>query len=90
MAVRALPEISMIRLREIGSASWDAMVALGPSMRPDEFDRYLATAATRLWNGDSEGEVADYLMIAETGCLGVDTGSGMRERALRHAEGSLG
>lgn len=62
-------------------------MALKPPPASDKFDRYLATAASRLWNGGSDGEVADYLVTVETERLGVDTGSGMRERVLHLVRG---
>jgi hypothetical protein len=81
--VESLPRLSLARLRGIGQRKWDVIAALGKSApSPLETDEYLLTAARRLWNGEHDGVVADYFIDASIECLGVDTGSGIRERAL--------
>lgn len=79
--MRPLPNISMAKLREIGRRKWDAL----PDREcgnADQGDRYLATAAVRIWNGDADETVADYIVEVEIDRLGLDTGQGIRERAL--------
>ena len=71
------------RLREIGQTRWDVVSALGSSAPPlAELDCYLLAAVELLRNGSDDGAVADYFIDVSTECLGVDTGSGIRERAL--------
>ena len=86
--MQPLPHIDISRLREIGRGQWDALdESDGDALAAGRYDRYLATAAVRLWNGESEDDVADYLVTVETEGLGLDTGTGMRERAVDLASG---
>ena len=69
-------------LRRIADSRWDAVWAVGcKATETDRYDDYLATAAFMLWNGESETKVGDYLVDVEIERLGIDTGSGIRERA---------
>ena len=81
--MNAILDIDLDRLRAIGQTKWDMIAALGSSVPPlAELDRYLVTAVELLRRGSDDGAVADYFIDVSTECLGVDTGSGIRERAL--------
>jgi hypothetical protein len=56
------------------------------SLRSGEYDRYLFEAADRLREGAVNDDVADYFINVATEELGIDTGSGMRARALIFAK----
>ena len=71
------------RVREIGRRKWDIVSALSTSAPPQPvIDHYLLGALERISRGWDDGAVADYIIDAAIECLGVDTGSGIRERAL--------
>ena len=81
--MNAILDIDLERLRAIGQTKWDLVAALGSSAPPlAELDSYLITAVELLRRGSDDGAVADYFIDVSTECLGVDTGSGIRERAL--------
>lgn len=81
--MNAILDIDLQCLREIAQTKWDVVAALGSSAPPlAELDRYLVTAVELLGGGSDDGAVADYIIDVSTECLGVDTGSGIRERAL--------
>jgi hypothetical protein len=74
------------RLREVGAANWDVIDAFAASTPdPSVYDRYLIEAACRLADGATNDDIADYMINVATEELGVDTGSGMRDRALMFA-----
>jgi hypothetical protein len=78
---RACP--SLEHLREIAAKRWDVVHAVSDSgLRSGEYDRYLSEAADRLRAGAANDDVADYFINIATEELGIDTGSGMRARAL--------
>jgi len=78
------PTFQLSSLREIGWAKWDPIGVGGPDhgWPADEYDTYLLQAAGQLWNGQSEEEVADYLVKIETEHMGLEAVSGIRPRAL--------
>ena len=77
-----MPGIEIEQLRAIADREWDALTASNRlAAGTDLYDRFLATAASMLWNGASDVEVGDYLVEVEIECLGIDTGDGIRERA---------
>ncbi len=78
------PRFEMAKLRVIGWATWDPIGVGGPDhgWPADEYDTYLLQAARRLWNGQSEDEVADYLFNIETEHMGLESVPGIRHRAL--------
>ena len=70
-------------LREIGRSKWDKIAALGRDAPPSSVtDHYLIRAAELISDGADDARVADYLIDVSTEQLGVDTGNGIRERAL--------
>lgn len=69
------------KLRRVAERHWDAY---DPS-NATESDPYLVAAVRRLSAGHSLDAVAEYIVEAEIDCLGIDTGSGIRERALQFA-----
>ena len=81
--MRADDQISLPRLRAIGRANWEVMPEADDAcVHAGYYDRYLVEAFTRLSDGADEEDVADYLVTIETECIGMDSGSGMRDRAL--------
>ena len=65
------------------------MGELGPNRTTRDrlpYDSYLLQAAGRLWNGASQGEVADYLVSIETDYMGLGEAPGVRQRALKAAD----
>ena len=81
------PAIQLSCLREIGWAKWDPIGVGGPDngWPADEYDTYLLQAAGQLWNGQSDDEVADYLIKIETENMGLEAVAGIRSRALEVA-----
>lgn len=78
------PKFNLLRLREIGWSLWDPIGLKDVEDWPeDEYDGYLLSAASRLWGGTPEIEVADYLVLVETEHMGLDAGVAVRDRALR-------
>jgi hypothetical protein len=74
---------SLEHLREIAFERWDVVRAVSDSSaRAGDYDLYLVEAADRLGHGASNDEIADYFINVATDELGIDTGSGMRARAL--------
>jgi replication-associated recombination protein RarA len=70
-------------LREVAAQQWDVASALGDSkVRSGEYDVYLLGAADLLRQGANNDDVADYFINIATEEVGVDTGSGIRARAL--------
>jgi hypothetical protein len=85
--VHARPDPSLSNLRDIAVRNWDIFAALGESAPPPAVtDGYLLHAADLLRAGKSDGEVADYIIDASIERIGVDTGAGIRERALIFVE----
>ena len=80
----ARPTFQLSHLRDIGWAKWDPIGVGGPhgGWPADEYDTYLLQAAGRLWNGQSDEEVAAYLAEIETKHMGLEAVPGIRERAL--------
>lgn len=66
------------QLRRIADRHWDAYDAAAH----DVTDPYLVSAVCQLQQGKSVSAVADYIVGIEIDCLGVDTGNGIRERAV--------
>jgi hypothetical protein len=81
MTVR--PTFQLSHLREIGWSKWDPIGVGGPDdgWPADEYDTYLLQAAGQLWNGQSDEEVADYLVKIETEHMGLEAVPGIRQRA---------
>jgi hypothetical protein len=81
------PSFQLSRLREIGWAKWDPIGVGGPEhgWPADEYDSYLLQAAGQIWNGQSDEEVADYLVRIETDNMGLDAVPGIRSRTLEVA-----
>ena len=82
------PSFQLARLREIGWAKWDPIDLGGPKhgWPADEYDSYLLHAAGQIWNGQSDEEVADYLVRIETKHMGLDAELGIHPRALEVAK----
>ncbi|WP_461457581.1 hypothetical protein [Parasphingorhabdus sp.] len=82
------PTFQLPRLRDIGWAKWDPIGLGGPDegWPADEYDSYLLQAASKLWFGHSEEEVADYLVKIETENMGFDANSDIRNNALSVAK----
>lgn len=80
----ARPTFQLSHLREIGWAKWDpiGLGGLDDTWPADEYDAYLLQAAGRVWNGQSNEEVADYLIRIETEHMGMDAAPGIRQRAF--------
>lgn len=82
-----IPTFKLSRLRDIGWGQWDPIGIAGPNggwpeEAGDEYDSYLLQAAAKLWNGQSDSDVADYLVEIETEHMGLSKMPGLRERAL--------
>jgi len=82
-----IPTFKLSRLRDIGWGQWDPIGIAGPNggwpeEAADEYDSYLLQAAVKLWNGQSDTDVADYLVEIETEYMGLSTVPGLRERAF--------
>ena len=78
---------SLEQLREIAAERWDVVRAVSDSCeRSGEYDRYLVEAAGRLREGALNDDIADYFINVATEELGIDTGAGMRARALIFAK----
>ena len=74
-------------LREIAAERWDVVRAVSdPGPESGAYDRYLFEAADRLRDGALDDDIADYFINVATEELGLDTGSGMRARALIFAK----
>lgn len=74
------------QLREIGQSDWDVIAALGRHAPPPaEKDPYLVRAAELVCAGADDAKAADYIIDVSAEQLGVDTGSGIRERAWSFA-----
>lgn len=83
------PTFNLSRLREIGWNRWDPIGLNGlEDNADDEYDTYLLQAAGRLWNGESEEEVTEFLVGVETDDMGLADAPGVRPRA-REAVGAL-
>jgi hypothetical protein len=82
------PTFKLSHLREIGWAKWDPIGVGEPDHEwpADEYDAYLLNAASQLWSGRSDEEVADYLVKIETEHMGLATASDSRMRALDVAQ----
>ena len=82
------PTFKLSHLREIGWAKWDPIGVGGSDHEwpADEYDTYLLNAASQLWNGRSDEEVADYLVKIETEHMGLATAFDIRQRALDVAQ----
>ena len=78
----AVPGLSIDCLRQIACRKWDAFDALEERPAWHRIDAILLEAARRLHTRIPDEEVADYLVDSEVEWLGVDSGSGMRERAM--------
>ena len=80
----ARPIFKLSILRDIGWAKWDPIGVGGPDdgWPPDEYDTYLLQAAGQLWSGQSDEEVADYLIKIETEHMGLEAAPGIRQRAF--------
>ncbi len=78
------PTFQLSRLREIGWSKWDPIGVGGPDdgWPADEYDTYLLQAAGKIWKGQSDEEIADYLVQIETERMGLEAVSGIRSRAL--------
>jgi replication-associated recombination protein RarA len=77
------PHLNIAVLRDIAAEKWDVASALGASkVRSGAYDSYLLRAATLLRQGAPNDDVADYFINIATEEVGVDTGSGIRARAL--------
>jgi hypothetical protein len=79
-----LPTFQISTLRDIGWAKWDPIGVGGPheSWPADEYDTYRLQAAGHLWNGQSDEEVADYLVKIETEHMGLEATPGIHQRAF--------
>jgi hypothetical protein len=66
------------RMRRIAERHWDAY---GPAAQ-GVTDPYLVSAVRQLEHGKTVTAVADYIVCVEIDCLGLDTGNGIRERAM--------
>jgi hypothetical protein len=78
---RAVSDVQ--RLREIAFEKWDVVRAVsGTDAHFGQLDGYLVEAVNLLRAGARNDDIADYLINVATEVLGVDTGSGMRARAL--------
>ena len=77
------PNFQLACLREIGWSKWNPIGVRGPEhgWPADEYDAYLLHAADQLWNGQSDEEVADYLIRIETENMGLAAAPGIRQRA---------
>jgi hypothetical protein len=75
------PKFRLSRLREIGWSQWDPIGLSGVEGAEDEYDTYLLQAAGRLWNGESEEDVANYLAGIEADHMGLGHGFGIKLRA---------
>ena len=85
--MRALPPIEMQELRRIADRNWDALTSRDlQASGTDRYDAFLARAAVMLWDGASDTTVGDYFVNVSIERLGVDTGSGIRERAQLFAK----
>lgn len=82
------PTFQLSRLRGIGWGKWDSIGVGGPDhgWPADEYDAYLLQAAGRIWNGQSDEDVADYLVDIETINMGLDAAPGIHARALEVAK----
>jgi hypothetical protein len=70
-------------LRKIAGERWDVVSAVSDTaLGSGDYDDYLLEAAKRLQEGAHDDEIADYFINVATEELGVDTGSGIRARAL--------
>jgi hypothetical protein len=85
VAVR--PKFSLSCLREIGWRAWNPIDLERTESAEDEYDSYLLQAAGRLWNGESEAKVADYLAGIEAEHMGLGHGFGIKLRARATAKG---
>ena len=80
--MQVLPGIHMKELRRLADLNWDALTSRGLKATGTTcYDKYLARGAEMLLNGASEAEAGDYFVDVSIERLGVDTGSGIRERA---------
>lgn len=78
----AQPRFELSLLREIGWKFWDPIGLRDFGGTPDdEYDSYLLQAAGLLWNGSSEGEVADYLVDVETKHMGLVDAQAAQQRS---------
>lgn len=77
----ARPKFKLSRLREIGWDEWDPIGLKGVEGAEDEYDTYLLQAAGRLWNGESEEDVATYLADIEANHMGLGHGFSIKLRA---------
>jgi hypothetical protein len=79
---------SLEQLRELACEEWDVVQAVSGSRacRSGRYDDYLLELANRLRSGASDDDLSDYLINVATEALGIDTGSGMRARALMFAK----
>jgi hypothetical protein len=69
---------NLSRLRGIAERYWDAYDPSAASVT----DPYLVSAVRQLEQGKCVMAVADYIVHAEIDCLEMDTGNGIRERAI--------
>jgi hypothetical protein len=84
--MRPIPDLRLEDLREIADRKWDVLAATHQSASgTDLYDTFLATGAEMMWNGSSETQVGDYFVDIAIEKLGVDTGSGIRERSQTFA-----
>ena len=78
----ARPTFELSRLRKLGWSQWDPIGLRGLEGTPDdEYDVYLLQAVRRLWQGESERAVTDYLVEVETRNMGLPNAPGARQRA---------
>jgi hypothetical protein len=80
-SMTAGPKFKLSRLRDIGWSEWDPIGLKGIEGAEDEYDAYLLQAAGRLWNGESEEDVASYLAGIEADHMGLGHGFGIKSRA---------
>lgn len=81
--------IDIAVLRDIGWEHWDPIGLLDddgdwrdePGFA-DEYDTYLMQAAARLWRGDSDADVVEYLVGIESEHIGLGIGPDTRPRAV--------
>ena len=86
-----IPTFKLSSLRDIGWEHWDPIGIAGPNgswpeEAADEFDSYLLQAAAKLWNGQSNADVADYLVEIEIEHMGLSAMPGLRDRAVTVVE----
>ena len=86
-----IPTFKLSCLRDIGLGHWDPIGIAGPNGNwpeeaADEYDSYLLQAAAKLWNGQSNADVADYLVEIEIEHMGLSAMPGLRDRAVTVTE----